>query len=188
MVKINNMRLNDLIYNLEECLEDINFAIEKLEATDENVMMLRMINNSIRCGIASIFTNCEDYLGMILKKNGVGVTDKSLRDCLRIPDINSPSVNPSTGYYPSSYYPCEFYLLGARGFDYEVTHQNILDFFENRAMDKNREGIDEYLYSLGLSEWDGWEICRRTKAINFEDFHWITQDENEDYREVLARW
>ncbi len=28
MVKINNMRLNDLIYNLEECLEDINFAIE----------------------------------------------------------------------------------------------------------------------------------------------------------------
>lgn len=84
IVKINNMRLNDLIYNLEECLEDINFAIEKLEATDENVMMLRMINNSIRCGIASIFTNCEDYLGMILKKNGVGVTDKSLRDCLRI--------------------------------------------------------------------------------------------------------
>lgn len=121
-------------------------------------------------------------LGEIIREDG------RFSFILRNPDINSPSVNHSTGYYPSSYYPCEFYLLGARGFDYEVTHQNILDFFENRAMDKNREGIDEYLYSLGLSEWDGWEICRRTKAINFEDFHWITQDENEDYREVLARW
>lgn len=55
-------------------------------------------------------------------------------------------------------------------------------------MDRNRDGIDEYLYGLGLTEWDAWEICKKTKAVNFEDFYWITQDENEDYRNVLARY
>ena len=76
MVKVNKMKLEELIVNFRECLEDLEFAIENLDsALDEK--WKRLIRNSIRNGVASIFTNAEDYLGMVLKKLGVGVTDKT---------------------------------------------------------------------------------------------------------------
>lgn len=121
-------------------------------------------------------------LGEIVREN------EKFSFILHKPNPSSPNVDKETGYYPIWYYPCEFYLMGRRSLEYVVTHENVLDFFENRAMDRGRVAIDEYLYSLGLTEWDGWEICKRTKAINFEDFYWITQDENEDYRCVLPRF
>lgn len=87
MVKVNKMRLEELIVNFRECLEDLEFAIENLDsALDEK--WKRLIRNSIRNGVASIFTNAEDYLGMVLKKLGVGVTDKTFRDCLKIAEDN----------------------------------------------------------------------------------------------------
>lgn len=87
MVKVNKMKLEELIVNFRECLEDLEFAIENLDsALDEK--WERLIRNSIRNGVASIFTNAEDYLGMVLKKLGVGVTDKTFRDCLKIAEDN----------------------------------------------------------------------------------------------------
>lgn len=124
----------------------------------------------------------EITLGEIVREDG------RFSFLIHKPDPSDPSIDKSTGYYPIWFYPCEFYLLGRRNLNYKVSHEDIVDFFDNRAMDKNRVAIDEYLYSLGLTEWDGWEICKRTKAINFEDFYWITQDESEDYRNVLARY
>lgn len=87
MVKVNKMRLEELIVNFRKCLEDLEFAIENLDsALDEK--WERLIKNSIRNGVASIFTNAEDYLGMVLKKLGVGVTDKTFRDCLKLAEDN----------------------------------------------------------------------------------------------------
>lgn len=87
MVKVNKMRLEELIVNFRKCLEDLEFAIENLDsALDEK--WERLIRNSIRNGVASIFTNAEDYLGMVLKKLGVGVTDKTFRDCLKLAEDN----------------------------------------------------------------------------------------------------
>lgn len=87
MVKVNKMRLEELIVNFRECLGDLEFAIENLDnALDDK--WERLIRNSIRNGVASIFTNAEDYLGMVLKKLGVGVTDKTFRDCLKIAEDN----------------------------------------------------------------------------------------------------
>ena len=87
MIKVNKMRLEELIVNFRECLEDLEFAIENLDsALDEK--WERLIRNSIRNGVALIFTNAEDYLGMVLKKLGVGVTDKTFRDCLKIAEDN----------------------------------------------------------------------------------------------------
>ena len=81
------MKLEKLIVNFRECLEDLEFAIENLDsALDEK--WERLIRNSIRNGVASIFTNAEDYLGMVLKKLGVGVTDKTFRDCLKLAEDN----------------------------------------------------------------------------------------------------
>lgn len=87
MVKVNKMKLEGLIVNFRECLEDLEFAIENLDsALDEK--WERLIRNSIRNGVALIFTNAEDYLGMVLKKLGVGVTDKTFRDCLKLAEDN----------------------------------------------------------------------------------------------------
>lgn len=85
-------------------------------------------------------------------------------------------------------YPYEFYEFGKYDFNYKVTHEDIKLFIEDRAMDPNRVGIWEYLYSLGLTEYDAWEICKKTKAIAIEDFFWITKERDEDYRKVLPRF
>ena len=87
MVKVNKMKLEELIVNFRECLEDLEFAIENLDSALDDKWE-RLIRNSIRNGVALIFTNAEDYLGMVLKKLGVGVTDKTFRDCLKIAEDN----------------------------------------------------------------------------------------------------
>lgn len=81
MVKINNMRLMNIISNFSECLIDTDYSLMRLEGTSDK-MEYRAFSNSVRQGVISIFTNCEDYLGMCLKKVGIGVSDKSFRDCL----------------------------------------------------------------------------------------------------------
>lgn len=98
------------------------------------------------------------------------------------------NVDYNSDWYPPYFYPFEFYELGNRSFDYKVTHDDIAEFFNDRAMDKNRQGIYEYLMELGLTEWNGWEICKRVHATTMEDFFWITQDEHEDYLDVLKDW
>ena len=121
-------------------------------------------------------------LGEIIKEDG------KFRFEIRKPSIDESNVDQLTGYFPPYFYPCEFYMLGEREFDYEVTHDDIYNFFYDRSMDKGRPGLDEFLYKLGLTEWEPWEICKKTKAHIFEDYFWITQDENEDYRNVLTRY
>lgn len=81
MVRINNMRLNNIISNFSECLMDADYSLMRLEKSEDK-MERRAFSNSLKQGVISIFTNCEDYLGMCLKKVGIGVTDKSFRDCL----------------------------------------------------------------------------------------------------------
>lgn len=81
MVRINNMRLNNIISNFSECLMDTDYSLMRLEKSEDR-MERRVFSNSIKQGVISIFTNCEDYLGMCLKKVGIGVTDKSFKDCL----------------------------------------------------------------------------------------------------------
>lgn len=86
MVRLNKMRLDKIISNFNECLEDIDLSLSNLSDNDllSRYGMDRILKNSIRHGVDSIFTNTEDYLGSILKKVGIGVSDKSLRDCITI--------------------------------------------------------------------------------------------------------
>lgn len=86
MVKLNKMRLNNIIANFNDCIEDIDFSISCLSNKEmiSNKNMERLVKNSIRDGISSIFINTEDYLGSVLKKIGVGVSDKNLRDCITL--------------------------------------------------------------------------------------------------------
>lgn len=83
-VKFNQMRLGAIINNFIENLEDLEYSINKFYNVDiEDTMEIRHISKSIRVSSSAIFTNCEDYLGMCLKKVGIGVSDKPFRDCLK---------------------------------------------------------------------------------------------------------
>ena len=46
MVKINNMRLNDLIYNIEECLEDIKFYTENKENFYKQLEFMKSLSST----------------------------------------------------------------------------------------------------------------------------------------------
>ena len=46
-------------------------------------------------------------------------------------------------------------------------------FLEERCVPRQREGIREYLETLGLDEYDPWEIIKRTQGRMAEDQQWI---------------
>lgn len=83
MVRINGMRLEELIENFEECLKNLEDALFFLNSTNDS-RIYNLAIGSFRYGITSIFTNTEDYLGMVLKKVGVGVSDKTFRQSLKL--------------------------------------------------------------------------------------------------------
>ena len=54
-----------------------------------------------------------------------------------------------------------------------LTWADLMAFLEERCVPRQREGIREYLDTLGLDEYDPWEIIKRTKGRMAEDQQWI---------------
>ena len=50
---------------------------------------------------------------------------------------------------------------------------DLMAFLEERCVPRQREGIREYLETLGLDEYDPWEIIKRTQGRMAEDQQWI---------------
>lgn len=83
-IKFNQMRLGAIINNFIENLEDLEYSINKFYNVDvEDTMEIRHIGKSIMASSSAIYKITEDYLGMALKRVGVGVSDKSFTDCLK---------------------------------------------------------------------------------------------------------
>lgn len=53
------------------------------------------------------------------------------------------------------------------------TWEDLMAFLEERCVPRQREGIREYLETLGLDEYDPWEIVKRTRGRMAEDQQWI---------------
>ena len=53
------------------------------------------------------------------------------------------------------------------------TWADLMAFLEERCVPRQREGIREYLETLGLDEYDPWEIIKRTQGRMAEDQQWI---------------
>lgn len=81
MVRLNNMRLERIIFNMEDNLRILDHTLKRItEFSDE--MDVMMAKSSFRNGIVSIFTCAEDYLGMALKKVGTGIGERTFRECV----------------------------------------------------------------------------------------------------------
>lgn len=57
------------------------------------------------------------------------------------------------------------------------TWENFCDFIEERCVPKGRSGLREYLESIGLDEYDPFEIILKTKGKMAEDVQWIEVEE-----------
>ena len=85
MVKINKMRLDSIINNFLENIEDLEYAIGKYyNVNREDEMEVRHISKSIRVSFCYIYKMIEDYLGMALKKVGVGINDMTFKNCVNL--------------------------------------------------------------------------------------------------------
>ncbi|MBR4600362.1 MAG: hypothetical protein IKO39_09985 [Treponema sp.] len=42
-----------------------------------------------------------------------------------------------------------------------------------RCWDENRDNLEKYLHKLGLSEYNPYEICRKTHGVMFQDKTWF---------------
>jgi len=66
--------------------------------------------------------------------------------------------------------------------------EQIYDFLETRCMPKGRTQMEEYLSSLGLEEYNPWEIVKHTHAVMWEDYLWIKfPDEDVTWDEAKVR-
>lgn len=84
-IKLNKFRLDCIINNFIENLEDMEYAIGKYNSVDsDNLLEVRHISKSIRCSSVSFYKITEDYLGMCLKRVGVGVSDMNFKDCVNL--------------------------------------------------------------------------------------------------------
>lgn len=84
-IKFNKYRLNEVINNFIENLEDLEYSISKYDKIDKNdEMELRLVSKSIRASSLSIYKVSEDYLGMSLKKVGIGVSDMAFKSCVNL--------------------------------------------------------------------------------------------------------
>lgn len=71
----------------------------------------------------------------------------------------------------------ENFVKTAFGKNKVPTWENFCDFIEERCVPKARSGLREYLESIGLEEYDPFEIILKTKGRMAEDQQWIDVEE-----------
>ena len=57
------------------------------------------------------------------------------------------------------------------------TWEDLLNFFEERCVPRNRSGIREYLEAIGVEEYNPLEIIKKTNGRMAEDDQWIKLEE-----------
>lgn len=80
MIRINSMRLQNIVNNYIEILSDLEEDSSLYETLNENDKYYRQVSNSFRNNMKEMYTIFEDYLAFSLSSVGVAVTDNKLRE------------------------------------------------------------------------------------------------------------
>jgi len=59
-------------------------------------------------------------------------------------------------------------------------------FLDDRIISRQRRDIEKILFRCGLSSYDTFKIAERTKAINAKDLLWVTDNENDLFRDAIS--
>lgn len=80
MIRINSMRLQNIVNNYIEILSDLEEDSNLYETLNENDKYYKQVSNSFRNNMKEMYTIFEDYLAFSLSSVGVAVTDNKLRE------------------------------------------------------------------------------------------------------------
>lgn len=80
MIRINSMRLQNIVNNYIEILSDLEEDSSLYETLNENDKYYKQVSNSFRNNMKEMYTIFEDYLAFSLSSVGVAVTDNKLRE------------------------------------------------------------------------------------------------------------
>ena len=70
----------------------------------------------------------------------------------------------------------------------KMTRYQLGKIFELRCPEKGRPDIDELLQGLGLSEYDPYEIVKKTHGVSYNDYIWFRfPGEKITSKDVLVR-
>lgn len=71
----------------------------------------------------------------------------------------------------------------------KVDRERIYRFFARRCFEENRPDRKELLASLGLTEYNPYEIVRKTHGVNYDDYLWVRfpGEENLHWEDVKIR-
>ena len=59
------------------------------------------------------------------------------------------------------------------------------EILRSRCWEENRENLEKYLQKMGLSEFNPYEICRKTHGVMFQDKIWFKyKNENISWNDV----
>lgn len=64
------------------------------------------------------------------------------------------------------------------------TSEEIYKWLHERILPQDRQGAFRMLLSLNMSKYDIWEISKLTKAINFNDYYWITDNDHDKFSTI----
>lgn len=60
-----------------------------------------------------------------------------------------------------------------------ICHSDIVNWLEERVIPRDRRGIETWLKSAGMVDYDVWEIAKLTRARNSDDENWVCLCEDE---------
>lgn len=84
MIKINSTRLQSIVDDYKECLQETIEDYDICINLTESDKYYRQLRSAFRDDIKNLYTILEDYLAYSLKTVGVGVSDRVLKDCIDI--------------------------------------------------------------------------------------------------------
>lgn len=82
---------------------------------------------------------------------------------------------------PREKLPIGLYPVDHLDSNYKLSHEEILDWVEDRVMPPNRQLIQYQLHALGLAYYGAWDICRRTRGMCIEDSYWLSKDPSSEH-------
>jgi hypothetical protein len=87
---------------------------------------------------------------------------------------------------PLKLFPIGLYRYGVKE-DYELTSEDVERFFQSRVLPKERDNISYFLKSIGLRYYDLWSVLKKTRAMTYDDYTWLSKDK-ETFEEVHIRY
>lgn len=80
MIRVNSMRLQNIVNNYMEILNDLDEDSNLYSVMNENDKYYKQVSNSFRNNMKEMYTIFEDYIAFSLSAVGIAVTDNRLRD------------------------------------------------------------------------------------------------------------